>query len=444
MTTPRLSRTWLLITCILCTLCIANPGMAAIVSGVPALEAKVLGTNEIVPGIDTTLTILISNVASIDREQKTGTNTAYDSLIAMGVKVAPHAGNAPLTIKSDAVMIGDLAPGEQQEIEVYVYINQDASPGTYNLPLTLSYNYIGTTLEYEFESVRTMYRTETIDVVAPITIADNVQISLQSISTDALHVGHEGVVTLEIENTGYGTGYNTVAHYYSAEGSPLASVDGTSFIGTFAPGQKETLTFKLKASSEAEAKEYPGGLMLEYFDDAGLAHTTDPRMFGVFVGEKLSFEIADSQVSIHPGETKTFVLEVSNTGVTTAHGAQAKASVLIPFTGVNDRYFLGDLAPGDSVSAQITISADAKAVMKSYKMDLFVRYKDDLGNSRTSDAMGIHIDVIKRTGLDAFLHNMELMSVAIGLIVILIYGFYAIRKDKEESGKKRREEENNE
>ena len=400
--------------------------------GAPDLEAKVVGTNELTPGADVTLTILLSNAASLSTEQKRGSNTAYDSLIAMGVKVTPHAGDGALSIKSDGIMIGDIAPGEQKQVDVYVTIRQDAIPGVYNLPLTVSYTYVDSTVEYKTESVQMLYHSEEKEITAPITIAENVQVGLQSVSTESLNVGHEGIVTLEIENTGYGTGYNTVAHYYTADGSPLVSVDGTAFIGTFAPGQKESLTFKLKVNSGAEPKEYPGGLILEYFDASGLAHKTDPRMFGVLVFEKLSFEIVDNQVSIHPGETKTFEIEVVNTGVTTAHGALAKASVLIPFTGVHDRYSLGDLGAHETAPAKFTIAVDAQAVVKSYKMDVFVRYKDDLGNSRVSDAMGITIDVISRTGLDAFLHNMELMSVFVGLIIILLYGIYAVRKDKKE------------
>jgi hypothetical protein len=412
--------------------CVVAAGTAAMIQGAPDLEAKVVGINELVPGADVTLPIVLSNVASMASEQKTGTNTAYDSLIAIGVKVTPHGGDGALVIKSDAIMVGDIAPGEQKQFDVYATIRQDAAPGVYNLPLTISYTYVGSTVEYKFESVQMLYRSEERVITAPITIAESVQVGLQSVSAESLNIGHEGIVILEIENTGYGTGYNTVAHYYTADGSPLASVDGTAFIGTFAPGQKEKLSFKLKVDSVAEPKEYPGGLVLEYFDSSGLSHTTDPRMFGVQVGEKLTFEIIDNQISIHPGETKTFEIEVVNTGVTTAHGAQAKASVLIPFTGVHDRYSLGDLGAGETVSAKFTIAVDAQAVAKSYKMDVFVRYKDDLGNSRVSDAMGITVDVIKRTGLDAFLHNMELMSVVVGLIVILLYGIYTVRKDKAE------------
>jgi len=350
----------------------------------------------------------------------------------MGLKATPHAGNAPLTVKSDTVMIGDLAPGKQEEIGVYVTVAQDAAPGVYHLPLTLSYNYVESTVEYQHESVRTFYASKEIDIVAQIMIVDNVQVNLHSVSVDSLNIGHEGMVTLEIENTGHGTGYNTVAHYYVAGGSPLVPVDGTAFIGTFAPGQRESLTFKLRVSSEAEATSYPGGLVLEYIDESGITHKTDPRMFGVQVGEKLTFKVINSHISIHPGETKTFEVDIVNTGVTTAYGAQAKASVLIPFSGVHDRYSLGDLEPGATAKAEFTMSSDAQSVIKSYKLDVFIRYNDDLGNSRVSDAMVITIDVVQRTGLDAFFHNVVLMSVVGGLFVILLYGVYAMRKEKEE------------
>ena len=425
------SQIWLSVLCIVCIGCTVGCVSAAMIQGVPDLEARVAGTYELSPGTDAQLTIRISNIAVMSGELKTDMNSAYDSRIALGVRVTPHGGTAPLTVKSGAVLIGDLAPGEQREISVHVTIAQDAAPGVYDLPLTLLYNYVGSTVEYESE-VQTLYISKQDEIAAQITIADNVQVNLHSISVDSLNIGHQGIITLEIENTGHGTGYNTVAHYYSAPNSPLTVIDGTAFIGTFAPGQRETLMFKLSVNRNAEAASYPGGLMLEYIDDSGIAHRTDPRMFGVQVGEKLTIEILDSHISMHPGETKTFEIEIVNTGVTTAHGAQSKISALIPFVGVHDLYSLGDLEPGATAKAEFTISVDAQAVTKPYKMDLFVRYKDDLGNSRVSDAVMITIDVVPRTGLDAFLHNMVLMSVLGGLIVILLYGAYAIRADKKE------------
>jgi hypothetical protein len=404
---------------------------AAQIQGTPKLEAKVLGTSELVPGTDVTLTVLISNTASIENVINTNENREYDSLIALGVKATPHAGDGALTIKSDTVMIGDLAPGAQGKITVYATVAQDAAPGIYSLPLTLSYNYVSATEEYRTESVRMYYVPVETVTSAPITIAANVQMTLHDISVDSLNVGHEGFVIVEVENTGHETGYNTVAHIYSREGSPLVPVDGTVFIGEFAPGQKESLAFKLKVDSKAEPKEYPSGIMLEYTDSSGLSQRTDPRMFGVPIGEKLTFAIVDNKVSIYPGETKIFELEIVNTGVTTANGAQAKMSVLTPFTAVTDLYSLSDLKAGESAVAQFTIAVDSAAVLKQYKLDIFVRYKDDLNNSRVSDAMSLTVDVVERTGFDAFVHNVQLVSVCIGALVIILYSLFAVRKERQ-------------
>ena len=55
------------------------------------------------------------------------------------VTVGMGAGDAPVVIKSDPQMIGDIASQAQQTVTFSAKVNADAAGGTYYIPLNISY-----------------------------------------------------------------------------------------------------------------------------------------------------------------------------------------------------------------------------------------------------------------------------------------------------------------
>ena len=98
--------------------------------------------------------------------------------------------------------------------------------------------------------------------------------------------------------------------------------------------------------------------------------------------------------AINPGQTRVIDVDYRNTGTITAYHAQARLTMVDPFTSSDTMAYLGDMAPGQIVTAHYTITADSKAFPATYELDTDVRYRDSLDNSLTSDTFGTPIDVI--------------------------------------------------
>ena len=110
--------------------CLVTPALAGTnyQDGTPNLTAYIAGTNEYLAGGDVQIAVVIENngmslnkqVASdiIDRDDPPTT--------AKFVTVAMSAGDAPLVVKSDPQMIGDLASQARETVVFDAKVNADA------------------------------------------------------------------------------------------------------------------------------------------------------------------------------------------------------------------------------------------------------------------------------------------------------------------------------
>ena len=100
-------------------LCLIAPAMAGTkyMAGSPQMSAYIAGTNEFSPGQDAKITIVIENTGTnefkfvqsgiVDREDLPST--------AKFVTAGLNAGTAPLVVKSDPQMLGDIKGWQQRE-----------------------------------------------------------------------------------------------------------------------------------------------------------------------------------------------------------------------------------------------------------------------------------------------------------------------------------------
>jgi hypothetical protein len=135
---------------ILIGLCLAafciSPVMAGTkyLSGEPNLTAAISGLNEFTPGTTVELTVLIENTGLnyikmvqsgiVDRDDVPST--------AKMVRVTLLPDGAPILIKSDTQMIGDIAGSESKPVKFQIRVKDDGKAGTYNLPVQIEYTYL--------------------------------------------------------------------------------------------------------------------------------------------------------------------------------------------------------------------------------------------------------------------------------------------------------------
>jgi hypothetical protein len=85
--------------------------------------------------------------------------------------------------------------------------------------------------------------------------------------------------------------------------------------------------------------------------------------------------------------------------------------------------YLGDIAPGQTVTARYTISADSKAAPAIYNLDTNVQYRDSMDNTLTSDTTNAPVEVVSSApgGLQPVLAILSLIA-----LVLLGAGYYLV------------------
>ncbi|MDD1708056.1 MAG: S-layer protein, partial [Methanoregulaceae archaeon] len=132
-------------------------------SGTPDLVAAINGTNEFSPGSEQNIVIHVRNtgVDDIKIVQPGGGASGDPPSTARMVTLTLLPGDAPVEIKTNSQMIGDIASGKSALATFSVHVEKDAGGGTYLLPLLVNYTYLAAEDRVGGESVIFIYDTET-------------------------------------------------------------------------------------------------------------------------------------------------------------------------------------------------------------------------------------------------------------------------------------------
>jgi hypothetical protein len=424
------------ISCILLILCacLVAPAMAGTkyMAGSPQLSAYISGINEFSPGKEVQMTIVIENTGLnefkfiqsgiVDRDDLPNT--------AKFLTVRLQPGDAPLIIKSDPQMLGDLKGATKENAIFTTKINADAPAGNYNLPLNLSYTYLYTAEQYGVDTIAYSYKTINQSINIPIKIRPEISIDVLSAVPEHLNVGTEGYVNMKIKNTGSDSGSKSIVKILRNGNSPIIPTDSSVFIGDFPAGSTVDCRYKVSVSGDAQKQTYPVDVVVVYQNNEGDFVTSRSDTVGVSVGGKADFAVISPPADMSPGNKKVITIEYKNTGDTTVKSAQARISAVDPFTSNDDIAYIGDLKPGESRTVSYVVSVDRLATIKGYGLDSEIRYRDELDNTYISDTMKVRINVTAPAGTTAILSNPIYLSIIVAVIIGAVYLVYHFRKKK--------------
>jgi hypothetical protein len=423
------------ILCILC-ICLTAPVIAGTkyMAGNPELSAYISGTNEFSPGKDVQLTIVIENSGLnefkfiqsgiVDRDDQPNT--------AKFLTVTLNAGDAPIVIKSDPQMLGDLKGASSANAVFSTKIRSDAPSGTYQIPLSLNYTYLNQAEQYGVDTIQYYYKTKNEVLLIPIKIKPDVSVDVISAVPEHLNVGTEGYIDMKIKNTGFEDGSKAVVKILRNGNSPVIPTDSSVYIGDFPSGSIIDCRYKVSVSDDAERQTYPVDVVVVYQNNEGDFITSRSDTVGIPVGGKVEFEVISPPGKMNPGNKKVITVEYKNTGDTAIYSAQARISAVDPFTSNDDTAYIGDLKPGESKVVSFVISVDRTATLKEYGIDSEIRYRDSLENTYISDTMKVKINVIAPTGLTTVLSNPVYLAIIVAGIIGAVYLiFHYRRKNKQ-------------
>jgi len=400
-------------------------------AGSPELSAAIAGTNELSPGEEIQLAVVIQNTGVnqfkfvksgiVDREDLP--NTAKFLTIALA------AGDSPLIVKSDPQMVGDLAASGTATGKFTVRVPSDAPAGTYLLPVQLNYTYLYTADQYGYDTIQYSYKAVNETLRIPVKIKSDVKIDVTSQDVRDLNAGTEGYITLTVRNIGHEDAKKATLSIARNDRSPVIPTEGSAYIGDFPSNGTATCIFKTSVDSGAEAQTYPLDVYVKYENTDGDMVSSDIETIGVPVGGKIDFEIVSDPQTIASGQKKVITAKFKNTGGATAYQAQARVSMVDPFTSNDDSAFLGDIAPGETKEAAFLVSVDGAATVKQYGIDTEVRYRDALDNTVISDPMKLNVKVVAAKSIVTVLTENPAVLAVIAVLVIAI-GYLLYRRKK--------------
>ena len=284
-----------IIVLIILSVLIVVPALAGTnyLDGTPNLTAYIAGTNEYQASGDVQVAVVIENngmslnkqVASniIDRDDPPTT--------AKFVTVAMSAGDAPLVVKSDPRMIGDLASQTRKTVVFDAKINADAPAGTYAVPLNITYTRIDAVGQYQVDSFRYYYVQDNVTVTVPLVIKPEVIPEVVSATSDQLVAGADGYVNVTLKNIGTLDGTKATVEILQDDSSPVTPVDSSVYIGDFPAGSTVSCQYKVTVAKDAENKTYPVDVVVVYRNNEGDFVTSRTETVGVTVGNKVDFVI---------------------------------------------------------------------------------------------------------------------------------------------------------
>jgi hypothetical protein len=419
------------ILCMLC-ICLTAPVMAGskYMAGSPELSAYISGTNEFSPGKDVQLIIVIENTGLnefkfiqsgiVDRDDQPNT--------AKFLTATLNAGDAPIVIKSDPQMLGDLKGANSANAVFSTKIRSDAPPGTYQIPLSLNYTYLNQAEQYGVDTIQYYYKIKNETLLIPIKIKPDVSIDVITAAPEHLNVGTEGYIDMKIKNTGFMDGSKAVIKIIRNGNSPVIPTDSSVYIGDFPTGSTVDCRYKVSVSGDAERQTYPVDVVVVYQNNEGDFITSRSDTVGIPVGGKVEFTVISPSGEMNPGNKKVISVEYKNTGDTPVYSAQARISAVDPFTSNDDTAYIGDLKPGESKVVSFVLSVDRTATLKEYGLDSEIRYRDALENTYISDTMKVKINVTAPAGLTTVLSNPIYLSIIVAGIIGAAYLVFHYRK----------------
>ena len=392
----------------------------------PTFTVTVAGTNQFLPGTDVQLPVKIENRGLNQLKFVQSGYIERDDLpnTAKFVTASLAPGETPMVIKSDSQVVGDLPGGKSVQVVYQVKIPKQAAAGKYLLPLTISYQYLADAEQSAGDLIEYRYKTKSVTVNLPLTIEPNVFLDVSPVINGGLNVGTEGYLDLTVTNRGGEDAHAAIIKISRNGNSPVTPTDSSVYIGDFPAGNSTVCRFKVSVSRDAEAQEYPVDVIAVYKNHEGDTVTSVPTTVGIPVHGKIGFDVVAADSNLSAGKKKVIEVTYRNSGDATAYSAQARVSVVDPFTSNDDSAYLGDIAPGKTAIARYEVGVSSGAVAKDYALDSEVRYRDSLDNSQISDTMKVPVTVILPAAMDGIMGY--LVVVVAGILVIIAAGYYLV------------------
>ncbi len=374
------------------TLLIVTSGVAiANAQGNPVLSVFA-SENEFAPGEDGELVLTLQNAGDVNYatspDERARVTTARDVVVDISTDGAP----IEIEGNDDTQPVGNLPEGISSPIGVSISVDQDAEPGTYELPVRVDYTYTRVVSRIGVhDGSDGRLRT---DITIVIEDDDSNFRVVDASAPDLYRPG--GPITVTLENEGPSTANDATLAIESGSADLSFNGDQTAetFIGDWAPGETRSVSIEGTLAPGADDRSYPLAATVTYENDAGDSRTSDRLTVGVSPQLESRFAIESVDSSLAVGEEGTVSGTLVNNG-----GSVARNVVLVlsadtrNFEPIETEYAIGNLEAGDTAAFTYDAEVSEAAAGGPRQLSFTVRYRDRSNEVVESEPLDARVDV---------------------------------------------------
>jgi hypothetical protein len=341
--------------------------------GKPVLSAT-NGRAAVDPGDDLELPISLVNNGSVDVGSLVNPALTNRVTNARGLTVRVDPENeAPMTVHAGTYGIGSLPAGRLESLDVPVSIDGSAEPGTYRVPINVSYRYTAEIHDNGSEETETVRRDLNVSLTvdsAPHVVVRNVTTSLRAGSTDA--------VALTVENVGDAVARESWIQLTSPNPEfAIGSGDtATRSVGTWATDERRTFEFEVSAPTGTVGQRYPLELEAIYEDADGRTATSSTRFVSVSALSAQRFELEAVSSELRVGDRGQLTGRVTNVGGERVTDAVVVVADDHPHLDLRERRtVVGTVAPNESAEFAVPVQVNEDAEPGPRQFSVFVEHR---------------------------------------------------------------------
>jgi hypothetical protein len=351
--------------------------------------------NRVAPGETVTLDVYVVNDARLVRggpeEFENRVTTARTTTLDVGTVRG-------VDVVTDEIPVGTVPEGTHGPASIELTVPESVPPGTYRLPVTLSYTYTSTILydvadpsdNPEYSDVEITDR-----VTIPVVVEERPRFRVVNVDTDA-QIGGSGTMSVSIRHVGSEPVREASVDLTSANDDLTfgGATTAESFVGEWAPGETKTATFPVSVAEDAERRDYTVTGRVSYTDSDGITGTSNELRSSVRPLAEQTFSLSGVESSLrvdHEGRVS---------GTVTNEGPMAVTNAVVIFEPTSQNFdasetefAIPDLAPGESAPFAFDVEVSSAADPGSRQLRFAVDYENEDGDGLTSDPLTARIDV---------------------------------------------------
>ncbi len=359
--------------------------------GKPVLSAT-NGRDAVDPGDDLELPISIVNNGSVDVGSLVNPALTNRVTNARGLTVrVDRDDEAPMTVHGGTYGIGSLPAGRLAALDVPVSIDDSADPGTYRVPINVTYRYTAEIHNNGSEETETVHRDLNVSLTvdhAPHVVVRNVTTSLRAGSTDT--------VALTVENVGDAVARESWIELTSPNTDfEIGSGDtATRSVGRWPPDERRTFEFEVSAPDGTAGQPYPLALEAIYEDADGRTATSTSRFVSVSPLPAQQFQLEAVSSNLTVGDAGRVTGRITNIGNESVDNAVIVVADEHPQLDLLEpRTVVGSFAANESAAFAVPLHVTEAAEPGPRQFSVFVEYRRSDDTTVESPMMAARADV---------------------------------------------------